>query len=500
MMRGNSLSGSQEWNDRTALLILLAATTLFRLFYVQWVDLAPDEAYYFTWSRNLQWGYYDHPPMVAFLIYLGTAVGGITEWGVRLPWVLIGAFLTLVLHQMGKEIFQSERVGFLSALVMNLSLLGSVGSIIATPDGPQALCWALSVYFVYRAIQGQGFRDWALTGGFFGLGLLSKYTMILLVPCVFLYLLASKARRGWLLRKEPYGALLLGLLIFSPVILWNARNGWVSFLYQLSHGLDAKSGAGLRTFGDFWAGQAGLISPLLFIGALWAMGTGLLRGVRKKEDSFLFLFFTSAPVLIFFALVSLRSKVEANWPALAYFSALVALMAMTVEKWPLWNQGKKTIAGLALGMALLTTSVAHIQPVFPVIPIPPERDPTSELYGWRKLGERLKEIVSSFPPGHRVFLLTPRHQLVGEGMFYSQAKYPIYQWDAPLRLNHLSSKNAPPAGSSAIFFTEGGSELPRGLAPRFESCERLETLVIDRANQPVREHPFWKCEGFKGMR
>jgi dolichol-phosphate mannosyltransferase len=131
-------------------------------------------------------------------------------------------------------------VGFYAALLMNISLLGSVGSIIATPDGPQALFWAWAIYFVYKAVNGEGGYIWYLTGVMLGLGLLSKYTMILLAPCVLMFLLASAEGRKWLFRKEPYLALLLGLLIFSPVILWNARHDWVSFAFQISHALDIK--------------------------------------------------------------------------------------------------------------------------------------------------------------------------------------------------------------------------------------------------------------------
>ena len=84
-------------------------------------------------------------------------------------------------------------------------------------------------------------------------------------------------------------------------------------------------------------------------------------------------------------------------------------------------------------------------------------------------------------------------------MFYTQAKFPVYQWDAPERINNLSVIHAPPAGSQAIFFTEDGNELPHGLAPLFDSCEKLEPLVIRRNSSPVRTHPIWKCSGFKGM-
>jgi hypothetical protein len=100
-------------------------------------------------------------------------------------------------------------------------------------------------------------------------------------------------------------------------------------------------------------------------------------------------------------------------------------------------------------------------------------------------------------PGESSFVDTS-HKLVGK-LFYTQAKYPVYQWDAPLRINHLSPIHSPPPGSQAIFLTQGENELPRGLAPLFDSCERLESLTIYRTGVPVRAHSFWKCVGFKGF-
>lgn len=485
---------------RQWLYILLAATTVFRLLYIQWVELAPDEAYYFTWSRNLQWGYYDHPPMVGFLILVFTTLAGKSEFGVRIGWVLMTAVLSCLLYVLGRLMFHSERTGFYSALLFNLSLLGSAGAIIVTPDGPQALFWALSVLFVHQAVSGRGVSWWYLTGIALGLGLLSKYTMILLAPCILLFLLSSPEDRNWLWRKEPYLALLLGLAIFSPVILWNAQHDWLSFRFQLTHGLEVKRQVGLRYFGEYWAGQAGLVSPLLFLTILWAMGKAAFQGFRRRQKHLLLLFWTSAPVLLFFAYTSLRSKVEANWPALAYFSALVAMAGLALEEWGRWGRGKRTFVWAAGLIGLLFTVLAHIQPIQAIIPIKANRDPTSQLHGWRALGDRLKEIAGSLNLAKGVFLLTPRHQLVGEGMFYTQGMIPVYQWDAPNRINHLSSLNSPPAGSQGIFFTEDGNELPRGLEPLFESCRKLETLVVRRKTGVVRTHPIWKCVGFKGLR
>jgi undecaprenyl-diphosphatase len=482
-----------------AFLLLLITTAVFRLFFIRWVELAPDEAYYYTWSRNLQWGYYDHPPLVAFLIRVFTTVGGQGEFGVRWGWVIMGALLTVLLYRTGTKMFTSQRAGFYAALLMNISLLGSTGSVIATPDGPQALFWVLAVFSVYQAIEQKGPHWWYLTGVWFGLGLQSKYTMILLAPCIFLFLLSSAEGRKWLYRKEPYLALFLGLLVFSPVIFWDATHDWTSFRFQISHGLEVKKAAGLKYFGEFWGGQAGVVTPLVFLALIWAMVKSAIAGFRQRKNNFLLLFWTSAPIFVFFAFTSLRSKVEANWPALAYFSALLALAGIAGEEWGEWKKGKRGFAWATAVSALLITIVVHIQPIYPIVPIAPKRDPTSQLFGWRILAERIREVARSMDPGKQIFLLTPQYQLVGEGMFYTQAKIPIYQWDAPQRINNLSVDNAPPVGSQAIFFTEGGSELPQGLAPLFDSCEKLEPLVIRRNSSLVRTHPIWKCSGFKGL-
>jgi 4-amino-4-deoxy-L-arabinose transferase-like glycosyltransferase len=490
---------TSERKYQKAFLTLLIATTIFRLFYIQWIELAPDEAYYWTWSKQLQWGYYDHPPMVGFLIWVFTTIAGQSEFGVRMGWVIIGAVLTILLYRLGRRMFRSEQAGFYSALLMNIILLASTGAIIVTPDGPQGLFWVLATFCVYRAISDEGNYWWYLAGIFLGLGLFSKYTMILLVPCLFFFLLSYPEGRRWLKRKEPYFSFLLGLGLFSPVIYWNAQNEWMSFRFQLSHGLEVKKEVGLWYFGEYWGGQAAVVSPLMFIALLWAMVRSGLAGYRFNKEHLLLLFWTSAPILLFFAYSSLRSKVEANWPALAYFSAVVALAGISTEEWPGWKKGRRMYSWASILTAFLFTFIAHLQPIHAIVPIPAHRDPTSQLQGWGALGERIREIARSMDPSKGIFLLTPNHQLVGEGMFYTQRRIPAYQWEAPHRINHLSPINSPPVGSQSIFLMEGGVELPKGLEPLFESCEKLEPIVIRRDSSLVRTHPIWKCSGFKGL-
>lgn len=476
------------------LFFLLILITLFRLFYVQLIELAPDEAYYWTWSKQLQWGYYDHPPLVAFIIWLFTNLAGDTELGVRLGWVIMGTFLTFLLYKLGQEMFRNAAIGFSAALLTNIILLMATGGVIVTPDGPQGLCWVLAIYLLWKAINGQK-SFWYVLGVIFGIGLLSKYTMVLLVPCIFCFFLSYRQGRRWLQSREPYLALLIGLIIFGPVIYWNYLHDWVSFRLQLAHGLELKQGAGWRTFGDFWAGQAGVVSPLLFLLLIWSMIYSASRGF-KGQISLLLLFWTSAPVLAFFAYTSLRSKVEANWPALAYFSCVIALVCLLKENWPKWKRFPKGIVGIAVLISFLSTVVAHLQPFIKIIPLSAAHDPTSQLKGWRILGERILEVAKSSGKGDQVFLLTPQHQLVGEAMFYTQRRYPIYQWNAPMRINNLGAGNAPADGSVAIFFSENEESLPAGVADLFQACQKVEEVVIKRDSELVRKNLIWKCAGF----
>ena len=484
---------------RQAFFFLLIAITIFRLFYISRLDLAPDEAYYWTWSRHLQWGYYDHPPLVAFLIFLTTAVAGSGEFGVRLAWVIIGAIITVILYRLTANIFRSERAGFLSAVLMNIILLASTGAVIVTPDGPQGLFWVLGVFGVYKAVEKENALWWYLAGMALGLGLLSKYTMVLFVPCIFLFLLSAPGSRRWLGRKEPYLALLLGIAIFIPVILWNVRHDWISFKFQLSHGLEVKRAAGWRSFGDYWAGQAGVVSPLMLLGLIWAMVKSAYEGYRRNDKNWLLLFWTSMPILIFFAYTSLRSKVEANWPALAYFSAVAAMAGLITESWSAWGKKKRAFAWAAAIMAFVFTSLAYLQPIYAVVPISAKRDPTSQVYGWRKLGDKIKEISATMDSGNQIFLLASGHQLVAESMFYTQGRIPVFQWDAPMRVNGMTPENAPPKGSQAIFFNEEQQDLPPWTAGLFDSCQPAGTLEVERNSAHVRTHRFWKCSGFKGI-
>ena len=152
------------------LLYLILGTTFFHLIYINIPNLAPQEAYYWNYSRHLALGYLDHPPMLAYFIFIFTHLGKQSEFFVRIPCVLISSGLTYLTYLIGKLLFD-QKVGFFSALLLNSILIFSLGAIIATPDTTMIFFWVLSFYFFLKLILTQKKKLLFFWGISTGLGL-----------------------------------------------------------------------------------------------------------------------------------------------------------------------------------------------------------------------------------------------------------------------------------------------------------------------------------------
>ncbi|RLA98244.1 MAG: glycosyl transferase family 39, partial [Deltaproteobacteria bacterium] len=214
------MGGSDERKYEEAFWALALLLLAFHLVYIGITpyDLAPDEAYYWLWSKRLSWGYYSKPPLVAWLIRLSTSLGGDTPFFVRLGAPIFSFISSLALFYFAKGLF-GPRVGFWAFLLSNLTAASPVGAMIMTIDAPLIAFWGLTLLFLLPALRGKG-AFWYLSGICLGLGLLSKYAAGALVPSLFFYLATSKRDRSWLSRKEPYIWVGLGFLLLLPNLIW----------------------------------------------------------------------------------------------------------------------------------------------------------------------------------------------------------------------------------------------------------------------------------------
>ena len=185
------------------------------------------------WSKHLAGGYYDHPPMVAVVIRLGTLIAGDTEFGVRLVSILLALPMSWAIYQAAAILFGSRRVAASSAILLNITLMAAVGTMIVTPDAPLLVASSLLLFALAKVLQtGRGVW-WLAVGAAAGCALLSKYTALFFGPAILIWLVAVPKLRHWLISPWLYLGGLVALVLFAPVILWNAGHHWVSFIKQM---------------------------------------------------------------------------------------------------------------------------------------------------------------------------------------------------------------------------------------------------------------------------
>ena len=317
-----------------------------------WLPLFSDEAYYWVWSKNLQWSYYDHPAMIAWWLKLG-------EWlepfgnAVRWPAVIIAHLSFAVWFLILRDQISSERLKWWVGLALLTPMTGA-GSMITTPDLPLILFWSLALLCMDRAFKtpdSENTWKWYLgLGVSLGLGFCSKYHMALFLPFMGLWLLGQKRWQHIRWNLVPL-TLLAGLVFSSPVFIWNYLNDFASFKFQLNHGLGDKVWKPKYTWRYFY-GQIALIFPPVLYFAY--RGVQYFRQQKNKAPALSWLPVFSWAPLIFFFLTSFRGKVEANWPSVAYPSIIVlALIGAQSFNWAKW-----TVRLWATALILVATHIA----------------------------------------------------------------------------------------------------------------------------------------------
>ncbi len=309
-----------RWRNVAAALIAYAF--VLRLVYAGSVELMPEETYYWNYSRHLDFGYLDHPPMVAWLIRIGTTVFGQTAFGVRAGALCCGVITSIFVYKLARNLFgQSTAV---AALLLAQALpYFFLSGLLMTPDALLAAAWAASLYFLERALLGNQPRAWWFAGICLGIGMISKYSIALLAPVTMAFMLWDPKSRHWWRRPEPYVGALLALAIFSPVIIWNAQHDWASFAFQTSRRLAEKPQFALhKLIGSIMV----LITPtgLLAVGEMLLAHSGQDSNQEQVRRRRLFGLAILIPLSVI-AAFSLRHEVKLDWTGASWTAALPAM-------------------------------------------------------------------------------------------------------------------------------------------------------------------------------
>jgi len=262
-----------------------------------------DEAYYWVWGQNLALGYLNHPGMVGWINGLGLAPGFF-----RIPFIVVNQLSVLILACTGREHFNfDERKLLLILVVFNLIPVTGAGACLALPDSLLIFFWILSIHSSLRLLtNSDDLSSAALLGISLGLGFCSKYHMVL-APLTLILFCLFWHRAFFGKRKTIFIIVIFGLAAALPTLLWNQQNDWISFYFQLRHGLASQGFSATRVLG-YIADQTLIMSPFLILGC-WKFQPVNPKGALLK-------YFAFVP-LAFFLLSSTRAPVEGNWPSIA---------------------------------------------------------------------------------------------------------------------------------------------------------------------------------------
>ena len=257
-------------------------------------------------------------------------------FAIRFPAIIIFFIVNILLYFIIKEIY-CPKTAFIGVVILNLwPAFSFIGSIIALPDSPLALFWLLSVLAFIKIIKSGNKNYWLLFGAAFGFAMLSKYYAVLICSSAFIFLIFSDKYRYWLTKREPYIALLISAAIFSPVIIWNALHDWISFKYQLYHGIAGNT----IGFYDSIIQQISFYNPV-FIVALFIVIIVLAKELLNSKNIKAFLDSTTFLVCIFSGLTIILFNVVfifsknyhsvVHWAAVGYLLS-VPLIANVINK------------------------------------------------------------------------------------------------------------------------------------------------------------------------
>ncbi len=478
----------------TVLFIFLLSLSLFRIYYITngILDLSPDEAHYWEWSRRLDLSYYSKGPMIAYLIFLGTSIFGDRVLGIRIMAIIFSAMSSYILYLLGRKLYD-EKVGLFSAILIQIIPLFSAYGIIFTIDSPFIFFWILSLYLFWRAVSEESPKIWYALGFSVGLGLLTKYTMVLFYLCAFLFLLLSKNHRKKLFTVTPYLSLIISFLVFSPVIIWNSNNDWVTFRHTAGQAHIAEGiRISLKSFFEFIGSQIGVITPLLFVLMIFS----LFKLKLNNDTQGNFLFWSSIPVIIFFIIKSLQAKVQANWALSGYITSVIAFSSFYLKN-P--TKIKKIMVATAIAISIFLTSIAHY-PSF--LNLPAEKDPSSRLRGWKELGDEISKIYKQMSFSNNVFIFSDRYQVSSELAFYVENHPVTYCINLGRRMNQydLWPGFQHFIGYDAIYVRLGDSNMPEQVRAAFDRIEKRLFSVYTKKHTKIRDYSIFLCYNFKGLK
>ncbi|MCZ2343708.1 MAG: glycosyltransferase family 39 protein [Bacteroidales bacterium] len=497
------------------------------------IDLAPDEAHYWHWSRNLDLSYYSKGPLVAWIIRascelfagLSQSLIGTEMLAVRIPAVLFNALMLTAVYKLSWETFRRPGLALGTVVAaMTIPAVNTTG-VIMTIDSPFLCFWAWACLLGQRAAFHGRMTTWIAAGIITALGVMAKYTMLLFPACIGLYLLVTPGMRHHLFRAGFWAFCVISSLGMLPVVVWNAMHDWVTFRHV---SVQAGVTVGPKQSGIEWlgplvmvAGQFGLLLGYWFVA--WVGGIVAFRPTVTTNTRAVYLWWLSVPVWLLFACVSLRSKIQLNWPAPAYLTGLILAAAwvstlISHRNFPLRRLAAACLAvsvSVCVAVSIITHYPTLIRPVlvkFAAEATPLDRtpvrklDPTGRLAGWQNLGEAVHTVRTRIlqEDGVEPVIVGMNWMVPGEVSFYCPGHPTVHSVGLALHDRHSQYDlwRPNPLADAQVYLGKTFlyvGELAPFMFDVFDSVEEPTDVVTVDNGVPVSAWRIWVCRGFRGF-
>jgi len=472
-----------------ALWFLVAGLFLGRLVMALVLPLTPQEAYYWNYSRHLALSYFDHPPLTAWTIYLFTLLFGHTELAVRLPALLYSAGSFFFLYALVRKLAEPRLKEFLPLLLAPFFVIGGSQML---PDSPLLFFFSMALYTGHRAMVEGNKKAWYGFGAAAGMALLSKYSAVLIFAGLGMFMLLTKT--WYFLRSRNFWlSILISGLIFLPVIIWNAQNHWMSFLFQSTRRAGELSGFSLYNFGRYLLTQILILTPVLWLVNWRALWIGLREGLKGPNRSDLFLVAFALPFFLFFTLLSFFYWVKLNWLWPGYLCATaLAIILFFHGKMRFWFKTN------------LTSSIAFLVPsVFLLFYQPLAINwPGNSLAGWRELANKVDEMKNR--SGGDWLAAGYEYKTASELAFYLPGHPETYSnplIDQPGLQYDFWFNEQKVLGRNFMFVVDRRdwlNDAPEVLAGFFSRVDQPDSIIIKSGRGYVTTFYIYPCYGYKG--
>jgi hypothetical protein len=478
-------------------LILVSAGL--RLVWASCLGPGTDEAYHYLFAVHRDWSYFDHPPMLAVVESAGlTLAGGVVSTiALRLGFVVLFAGSTWLMSRLTSRFF-GPWAGFYAALGLNVTAYYSAAaSTFALPDGPLLFFWLLTLERLAVAFEApEKLGPWVGVGLAWGCALLSKYHAVFLPMGAFAFILLEPSARRVLLKPGPYLSLVIGLLVFSPVIGWNASHGWASFAFQGGRAM-GKVGFRFDTLASAIGGQAAYLFPWIWLPLvvlLVGVGRNFYRGATISER---FLFCQSVVPLAAFTAVACLRPVLPHWTLVGYLSVF-PLLGRFWEQRSLANPGKmrrRLMLAAFVPVAIAGFLVVEYRTgLLQRVGLSAKIDPTVDMYGWDRVAAELSRRGLLDDPN--VFLFSRSWFTSGHLAFATRKSgVPVLCYNhKDARSFAFWSRPEEWVGHDGILVTIGQIDYEPACYRRFfEKIEPIGQFEIHRAGGPIREIHLFRC-------